>query len=74
MVESLLECLEQCKDSEDIIFDIRGNPGGNSAIWKNGIYHVWDIVKFPWNRLVYVKIVCITKSCVQLISRKIKST
>lgn len=37
MVESLLECLEQCKDSEDIIFDLRGNPGGNSAIWKNGI-------------------------------------
>lgn len=34
MVESLLECLEQCKDSEDIIFDIRGNPGGTRNMEK----------------------------------------
>lgn len=33
--EKLLKCLSECRTSEDIVFDLRGNRGGNTRVWQN---------------------------------------
>lgn len=36
MTEKLKSVLKECRQAEDIVIDLRGNSGGNTAVWQYG--------------------------------------